>query len=105
MHDRRGLAAKCCAAMASPATRFAARAHPRFGGVHPEPIEPHIDACGKRCSAGKFDAGLCADGDGDRIGAIDRDGSFVNPHQSLHCSSGILPEPATCPATWQRHSQ
>src|SRR2546427_12059808 len=31
--------------------------------------------------AGKFDAGLCADGDGDRIGAIDRDGTFVNPHQ------------------------
>jgi phosphomannomutase len=31
--------------------------------------------------AGKFDAGLCADGDGDRIGAIDRDGTFINPHQ------------------------
>jgi phosphomannomutase len=31
--------------------------------------------------AGKYDAGLAADGDGDRIGAIDRDGSFINPHQ------------------------
>jgi len=31
--------------------------------------------------AGKYDAGFCADGDGDRIGAIDRDGTFVNPHQ------------------------
>jgi len=31
--------------------------------------------------AGKYDAGFCADGDGDRIGAIDRDGSFLNPHQ------------------------
>jgi phosphomannomutase len=30
---------------------------------------------------GKYDAGFCADGDGDRIGAIDRDGSFINPHQ------------------------
>jgi phosphomannomutase len=54
---------------------------PLFGGVHPEPIEPHIDALSKTVLAGKFDAGLAADGDGDRIGAIDRDGSFINPHQ------------------------
>ena len=54
---------------------------PRFGGAHPEPIEPHIDPLSKAVVAGKFEAGLAADGDGDRIGAIDRDGSFVNPHQ------------------------
>jgi phosphomannomutase len=54
---------------------------PRFGGIHPEPIEPHIDALRQAVRAGKYDAGFCADGDGDRIGAIDRDGSFVNPHQ------------------------
>jgi phosphomannomutase len=54
---------------------------PRFGGVYPEPIEPHIDALAKTVRAGKFDAGFAADGDGDRIGAIDRDGSFINPHQ------------------------
>jgi phosphomannomutase len=56
---------------------------PRFGGVNPEPIEPHIDALRVAVLGGKYDAGLCADGDGDRIGAIDRDGSFVNPHQIL----------------------
>jgi phosphomannomutase len=54
---------------------------PRFGGVNPEPIEPHIAALRQAVVAGKYDAGFCADGDGDRIGAIDRDGSFVNPHQ------------------------
>ena len=54
---------------------------PRFGGVHPEPIEPHIRPLGDAVVAGKYDAGFAADGDGDRIGAIDRDGSFVNPHQ------------------------
>jgi phosphomannomutase len=54
---------------------------PRFGGVNPEPIEPHIEALRQAVLAGKYDAGFCADGDGDRIGAIDRDGSFVNPHQ------------------------
>jgi alpha-D-glucose phosphate-specific phosphoglucomutase len=54
---------------------------PRFGGVHPEPIEPHIEALRQAVLAGKYDAGFCADGDGDRIGAIDRNGAFVNPHQ------------------------
>jgi len=54
---------------------------PRFGGVHPEPIEPHIEALRQAVRAGKYDAGFCADGDGDRIGAIDRDGAFINPHQ------------------------
>jgi alpha-D-glucose phosphate-specific phosphoglucomutase len=53
----------------------------RFGGVHPEPIEPHINALRQAVLTGKYDAGFAADGDGDRIGAIDRDGAFVNPHQ------------------------
>ena len=56
---------------------------PRFGGVHPEPIEPHIEALRQAVRSGKYDAGFCADGDGDRIGAIDRGGSFINPHQIL----------------------
>jgi len=54
---------------------------PLFGGVNPEPIEPHIQALRKVVQAGKYDAGFCADGDGDRIGAVDRDGAFVTPHQ------------------------
>jgi phosphomannomutase len=54
---------------------------PRFGGVHPEPIEPHIRPLGDAVVAGKYHAGFAADGDGDRIGAVDRDGTFVNPHQ------------------------
>ena len=56
---------------------------PRFGGVHPEPIEPHIEALRQAVLEGKYDAGFCADGDGDRIGAIDRSGAFVTPHQIL----------------------
>jgi phosphomannomutase len=59
------------------------RRDPRFTGIHPEPIEPHIEALRQAVRAGKYDAGFCADGDGDRIGAIDRDGSFINPHQIL----------------------
>ncbi|HEY1424248.1 MAG TPA: phosphoglucomutase/phosphomannomutase family protein, partial [Candidatus Acidoferrum sp.] len=54
---------------------------PRFGGAHPEPIEPHIAPLQQAVIAGKYDAGFAADGDGDRIGAVDRTGTFVNPHQ------------------------
>jgi phosphomannomutase len=56
---------------------------PRFAGIHPEPIEPHIEAARQAVRSGKYDAAFCSDGDGDRIGAIDRDGSFINPHQIL----------------------
>ena len=55
---------------------------PLFGGVNPEPIEPHVEALRRAVLAGKYDAGLpAADGDGDRIGAMDRDGTFITPHQ------------------------
>jgi phosphomannomutase len=54
---------------------------PRFGGGHPEPIEPHIAPLQQAVTTGKYDAGFAADGDGDRIGAVDRAGAFVNPHQ------------------------
>jgi len=46
---------------------------PRFAGIHPEPIEPHIEAARQAVRSGKYDAAFCSDGDGDRIGAIDRD--------------------------------
>jgi phosphomannomutase len=54
---------------------------PLFGGVNPEPIEPHVEALRHAVISGHYHAGLCADGDGDRIGAMDRDGTFVTPHQ------------------------
>ena len=54
---------------------------PLFGGVNPEPIEPNIAALQDAVVQGRFDAGFALDGDADRIGAVDRDGSFINPHQ------------------------
>jgi phosphomannomutase len=54
---------------------------PMFGGVNPEPIEPNIAALQSAVREGGYDAGLAADGDGDRIGAVDREGRFVTPHQ------------------------
>jgi phosphomannomutase len=54
---------------------------PLFGGANPEPIEPHVEALRRAVVSGAYDAGVCADGDGDRIGAMDRDGTFITPHQ------------------------
>jgi alpha-D-glucose phosphate-specific phosphoglucomutase len=76
-----GLLRELCARNGVACDEIRGKRDPRFGGVHPEPIEPHIDALRQAVLSGKYDAGFCADGDGDRIGAIDRDGSFINPHQ------------------------
>jgi phosphomannomutase len=54
---------------------------PLFGGVNPEPIEPHVEALRQALHAGNYDAGFALDGDADRIGAMDPDGTFITPHQ------------------------
>jgi phosphomannomutase len=54
---------------------------PLFPGINPEPIEPHIRALGEAAAAHKCHAGLCTDGDADRIGATDERGNFVDPHK------------------------
>ena len=56
---------------------------PLFGGVNPEPIEPHVEALRQALRAGNYDAGFAFDGDADRIGAMDRDGTFITPHQII----------------------
>jgi phosphomannomutase len=59
-------------------------ADPLFPGINPEPIEPHIRALGEAVVANGCQAGLCTDGDADRIGATDEDGNFVDPHK-IYC--------------------
>jgi phosphomannomutase len=61
-----------------------ANADPLFGGIHPEPIEPHIRALGEAVVANGCQAGLATDGDADRIGATDEHGEFVDPHK-IYC--------------------
>jgi phosphomannomutase len=58
-----------------------AEANPLFPGINPEPIEPHIRALGETVVAHGCHAGLCTDGDADRIGATDENGVFVDPHK------------------------
>jgi len=54
---------------------------PLFPGINPEPIEPHIRALQEAVVANQCHAGLCTDGDADRIGAADEHGNFVDPHK------------------------
>ncbi len=56
---------------------------PLFGGVHPEPIPPHLDAASDEARRGAYDVVLASDGDGDRLGVLAPDGSFVTPHRIL----------------------
>ena len=54
---------------------------PLFPGLNPEPIEPHVADLRRAVVEGKFDAGFATDGDADRLGAIDRDGTFIDSHK------------------------
>ena len=57
--------------------------NPGFGGLHPEPIPPHIDEVRALVKRDGLDAAFITDGDADRIGAADRTGAFVNPHRII----------------------
>ncbi len=54
-----------------------------FAGLHPEPIDPWIEECRQAVLESGAVAGLINDGDADRVGAIDEEGSFVSPHKIL----------------------
>lgn len=56
---------------------------PLFGGVHPEPIPAHLQASRDALARSRFDVALASDGDGDRLGVLAPDGSFVTPHRVL----------------------
>jgi len=55
--------------------------NPLFPGLNPEPIEPHVSELRHVVVENAYDAGLATDGDADRVGAIDRAGSFVDSHK------------------------
>jgi phosphomannomutase len=58
-------------------------ADPSFGGLHPEPIPPHLDALAAEVRATGADIGVAMDGDGDRLGVVAADGRWVTPHEVL----------------------
>jgi len=66
--------------------------NPGFGGVHPEPIARYLGSLAGAISTGMGDLGLATDGDGDRIGAMDGRGTYVDPHKIMALALRYLVE-------------
>jgi phosphoglucomutase len=54
-----------------------------FGGHSPEPDAEYLHELRDEVVGGGYHLGLATDGDADRFGIIDRDGSFVTPNQTI----------------------
>ena len=52
--------------------------NPYFGGINPEPIRPWLDEALGMFAQGGYDLGLFLDGDADRAGAADEQGTFIH---------------------------
>lgn len=66
--------------------------NPGFGGVHPEPIMPYLEALQVAITAKPGYYGVATDGDADRVGAMDEDGAFVDPHKIMALALRYLVE-------------
>ncbi len=64
-------------------TLFHDELNPLFGGHHPEPNAENMRDVGKFVRSGKAHLGLGLDGDADRFGIVDRDGTWLTPNQVL----------------------
>ncbi len=56
---------------------------PLFGGLPPEPAKPQLRKLSRLVRTKRLHLGLAIDGDGDRFGIIDRDGTYVNANQVI----------------------
>ncbi|OWZ83533.1 phosphoglucomutase/phosphomannomutase family protein [Natranaerobius trueperi] len=56
---------------------------PLFGGKMPEPSEKVLDELTQMVKDNNYDVGLAMDGDADRFGIIDKDGTFITANQVL----------------------
>lgn len=63
--------------------RFHDYLNPSFGGHHPEPNAEGMAQVRETILAGKAQLGLGLDGDADRFGIVDRDGTWLTPNQIL----------------------
>lgn len=59
------------------------RHDPLFGGRLPSPSIKTLGSLSGRVVQGGYDLGIATDGDADRIGLIDRDGTFIHPNDIL----------------------
>ena len=54
-----------------------------FGGRSPEPDDHHLDELREAMKRRGCVLGLATDGDGDRFGVLDRDGTFITPNKLI----------------------
>jgi phosphomannomutase len=64
-------------------TVFHNEPNPLFGGHHPEPNAEGMAGVSKLVRSGKAQIGLGLDGDADRFGIVDKDGTWLTPNQVL----------------------
>lgn len=64
-------------------TVFHNELNPLFGGHHPEPDAAGMAEVSKFIRSGKAQMGLGLDGDADRFGIVDKDGTWLTPNQIL----------------------
>jgi alpha-D-glucose phosphate-specific phosphoglucomutase len=64
-------------------TMFHNELNPLFGGHHPEPNAEGMADAAKFVRSGKAQMGLGTDGDADRFGIVDKDGTWLTPNQIL----------------------
>lgn len=64
-------------------TLFHNELNPLFGGHHPEPNAENMRDVAKFIRSGKAQLGLGVDGDADRFGIVDKDGTWLTPNQIL----------------------
>ena len=64
-------------------TVFKSELNPLFGGHHPEPNVEGMHDASVMVRAGKAQMGLGVDGDADRFGIVDKDGTWLTPNQVL----------------------
>ena len=64
-------------------TVFHNELNPLFGGHHPEPNAEGMAEVSKFVRSGKAEIGLGLDGDADRFGIVDKDGTWLTPNQVL----------------------
>jgi alpha-D-glucose phosphate-specific phosphoglucomutase len=79
----RGLIAQMLKEVGCEVIEIRGEMNPGFGGVHPEPIMPYLQDLVDAVKAHPGYFGVATDGDADRVGAMDEDGVFVDPHKIM----------------------
>ncbi|HEY6169653.1 MAG TPA: phosphoglucomutase/phosphomannomutase family protein, partial [Verrucomicrobiae bacterium] len=79
----RGYLDKLLESAGAKVTVFHNELNPLFGGHHPEPNAEGMGEVSKFVRSGKAVLGLGLDGDADRFGIVDKDGTWLTPNQIL----------------------